>query len=686
MALVILAFAAIVIAFAGIVPFPSGLLLIGVLIWFAVPGVLLGRRLYGGQPGGWPAAFLAGPAWGYVLSSLALLGLWAGGVRSFRWLMLAPIFAALMAWPFRRLASNLSVPRIGRRDVGACALVLLSVVAIVGLPYAHIGEDLPEGRAYRAYFSADFVWEMAVVAEVSKGDMPPQNPYYLNDVLHYYWLMHLLPAAEHRAMPRAFSVEQLLLVNALSAALAFGGFFYFFVRHFVDRPWPAALACVGVLCCSSFEGLERLIWIWQADAHIGVLRTLNIDAVANWFYQGMKIDGVHRLLLYQPQHEIGYLLGFSALLLIVQARDCSRAALMFLCGLFLGMSLLFSSFAAGIFAIAAAAYESARLIAARRWKAFLPCALAAAVPLGAALALGIVLQYVDPVDGGNPPLTFGLNPLAGHRVGMSVFLNFGPVLIVAVAGLVAVLWRRMLPRFVPLFITLAVCTLAYFYVDVPDVQNVYVGFNVGKLIFVGLAPFCGVLLIESRTARGWRRSVTAAFLIIVALAGLPTVLIDLYNTQDIWNREPGPGFRWTVLLSPKEMEGLEWIKEWTPLGARVQVEPTVRGRDTWAYIPAFARRRMSAGLPISMVPLAKYEKASEQVQAIYQATSVQEAFDRSASICTDFLVIGGPERRAYPRLQPLLDGGKGLFSAAFRNDAFAIYYVLRDRDQECSAE
>jgi hypothetical protein len=105
---------------------------------------------------------------------------------------------------------------------------------VVGIPYAHVGEELPEGRAYRAYFTADFVWEVAVVAELAKGDMPPRNPYYLNDDLHYYWLMHLLPAVQHRAFGGTPTVDQLLIVNAFWSALAFTAFWYFFVRHFVS--------------------------------------------------------------------------------------------------------------------------------------------------------------------------------------------------------------------------------------------------------------------------------------------------------------------------------------------------------------------------------------------------------------------------------------------------------------------
>ena len=261
---------------AAFVPFVSGLGLLAIVGWFSLPGVLLGWRLYGGRPGGWTAALLAGPAWGYVLSSLVLLDLWAFGVRSFPILMLAPIPAMVLVWPARALAANLNPPEFSRKDLTAVAFVLLAILAIVARPYSQVGVDLPEGRAYRAYFTADFVWAMAVTAEVSKGDMPPRNPYYMNDALHYYWLMHLLPAAEHRSAGATLRLEQILLVNGLWASLMFGGFFYFFLRHFVDRSWAAALAAIGVLFCSSFEGAER--W-WWTGATLDQLRLVNLSLI-----------------------------------------------------------------------------------------------------------------------------------------------------------------------------------------------------------------------------------------------------------------------------------------------------------------------------------------------------------------------------------------------------------------------
>ena len=394
--------------------------LVAVHLWLAVPGIVLAARLYGDRAGTeagpsrlpWFAMVAAGPAWGYALSSLGLLALWAAGVRSPGWLLLAPVPGILAVWPVHRLRLNLSLPAFSRRDVAALALVLLAAPAIVGRPYSQVGRLLPEGRAYRAYFTADFVSNMAIVAEVSKGDVPPANPYYRADPLHYYWLMHLVPSAEHRAAASALSIEQALLVTALWMALAFSAFFYFFVRHFVDEPWAAATACVFVLFCSSFEGAHQIKWHWDRGRTLEGLTSMNIDAITRSSYQGMPVDGLHRLLLYQPQHELGYLLGLSALLLLVQARDCARTGLLFVTGVFLGLAILFSSFAAGMLTLVVASYQAWRLLLARAWKALVPCAVAAAVPMAAAVALSALLRYVDDGD----LVTFGVNRIATRNV------------------------------------------------------------------------------------------------------------------------------------------------------------------------------------------------------------------------------------------------------------------------------
>src|SRR5262245_42664468 len=132
----------VLITLGSILPLASGLLILAVFVWFAFPGIVLALRLYGTGTSGMTAAALVGPAWGYVLSSLVLLALWAAGVRGYGWLMLAPIPAMVAVLPAGRVAPYLSVPGFTRKDAIAVAFVLLAVLAIDGRPYSRVGIDL----------------------------------------------------------------------------------------------------------------------------------------------------------------------------------------------------------------------------------------------------------------------------------------------------------------------------------------------------------------------------------------------------------------------------------------------------------------------------------------------------------------------------------------------------------------
>ena len=166
---------------------------------------------------------------------------------------------------------------------------------------------------------------MAVVAEVSKGAVPPRNPFLRGEPLHYYWLPHLLPAVEYRMLERSVSLEQVLLVNSIALGLAFVLFLYGFVRQWVEQSRRRRAGDIGALVFTSFEGLERMLVLWVRGESLQSmflnLKDLNIDAVTRWFYGSLPVDGLQRLLWYQPHHSTGYALGLSACLILAQARD-----------------------------------------------------------------------------------------------------------------------------------------------------------------------------------------------------------------------------------------------------------------------------------------------------------------------------------------------------------------------------
>ena len=92
----------------------------------------------------------------------------------------------------RRLVA---LPAWSAPEARTLVLLLLLVPAVFVLPYRNLGARDAEGnRFYRAYFTADFIWHMALTAELTKYAMPPINPYLGDRTIQYYWTYFLVPA------------------------------------------------------------------------------------------------------------------------------------------------------------------------------------------------------------------------------------------------------------------------------------------------------------------------------------------------------------------------------------------------------------------------------------------------------------------------------------------------------------
>jgi hypothetical protein len=668
---------AFLIALRAILPLRHAFLLIAIAAWFALPGIAFVRRA--SRDGGlFP--IVIGAVWGSAAGCLALLGLWVAGVRSEGLLLLAaPVIAGALVIPAARRV-GLSVPAPDRRrDLPVLLLLLLLVPLLVGRPYARVGELTPDGRTYRAYFTADFVWRMAVTAELAKGDVPPRNQFFLGDALRYYWLPDLLPAVEYRALGRSLRLEQVLLTHALVVDAMFIAFLFAFARYWTSSAIGAGLGVAWAVLFTSFEGAERILAFAREGIDYGFLRMLNIDAITRWVYGSLPVDGLQRVLFWQPQHAMGYALGFSALLIVCQPIPASAsrsAAALGLAGVLLATALFFSSFSAIMLGCIVGCVAAVRFAAAHRWKGMVAGAIAAAVPIGVAAFVALKLQYVDR---GESIVRILVNPAAVTHPWLSIFLSFGPMLPAVFVGSWLGARSDDPRRLAPLWTAIVVAVLFYFFVDVRDHQYVYVGWRAGHLLFIAFAPLTAVAFQELWRRRSLTRVFTVAAGLILAAAAAPTLVVDVYNAQDTANREQGPGFPWTLVVTPDELDALDWIRRSTPTDAIAQVEPYARGRATWAYLPAFAERRMSAGLPISMVPLDKYEAASARVREVYTSSDARDAYRAAVELRIEYVVVGPPERHAYPSFERLIDERPELFRRVFKNGSMTIYFVERDR-------
>jgi hypothetical protein len=634
---------------------------------FILPGVFILRAV--APAAGWLPVAALGPLVGQALGCLVLTLMWAGGFRRPFLLIAAPAVVAGLIPLARRMQGRWRVPATEPGDVVAMALLAILVPLVVGLPFAHVGEITADGQAYRAYFTADYVWRRAVVIELAKGASLPVNPYFAGDVLHYYWMPHVLTAVQYRLAGAWASLDELLLIRSIAIDLFFVAFLYGTVRSFRVRPWAAACGVAFVILSTSFEGLYALFDYSSKDVPISEVRNLNIDAISRWYFQGIPIDGLQRLLFYQPHHIVGYTIGLIGLLALGLRTRATDAAAFFVSGLCLALSIAISSFAGLMVTVAAMLFELAGVLRTKDVRRGFIHAVAAAVPLALSVGLVFALGYVDR---SGAVVEFTVNRVAVHRMWWVTLLSFGPVLIVTALAIPALVSER---RGLSVLGALAVsCVFFYFFVNVRDHQDVYVGWRVGHFMFMSAAVVIAILLERVSASADATQPLLLAGTAIAFLAGLPTTIIDVYNTQDITNHNQAPSFRWTLVLRPDELQAFDWIEHNTKPEALFQVDPIARDSETWAYLPAFAERRMAIGLPISMVPLAKYQEGSAAIRQMFEEAPLA-AYERARRASVNYVLIGPPERASHPGVEERFNSIPNQMPLAWKNGTISIYEV-----------
>ncbi len=452
-----------------------------------------------------------------------------------------------------------------------------------------------------------------------------RNPYLESKPLHYYWTYFLVPAAITGAGPKAVrNIDDALKTNAIATAFVLAASLYAFAATAVRRRMAAALAVALVILASSAEGLALIVNQLGGGGSLSILRGVNVDAVTAWWYDGLRIDGVHRTMFYTPQHGMSCAFGVLALLVPSIAGAAVPPAGATLAGLLLGLSTAFNPFLGAAFCAVYGAAVLLDLVVNRRPLTGLPVhALAALPPL---LAVGWSIANAMG-DGAGAALTIGWVGYARNAPVRTLLLSAGPVLFPAIAGF----WpdRRLpaQPARAAAAALVVSLTLLYF-VMLSDKS--WVGFRAGQLLLAALTVPLARLL--DRMLNAGRTRLATGIVCGVLLLGVPTTAVDVYNAADITNTAMGPGFPWTVVLSREQRDGLLWIQRFTPANAVVQAEPFVRGRTEWSLIPSFAERRMAAGLPISLLSTPDYAAGARKVQSILRARSANDrAPDRAAA-------------------------------------------------------
>ena len=647
----------------------AGALYALVYVMALAPGLPIGFALFGRRHA---AGWVLGCALGYFFTSLAVWAVIAAGHPSAAWFVAAWGTAFAAAWTAVRPVRGplLQVARWTRRDTTALLAALLLAAAIAIPPFARLGAaDAQGNRYYRAYFTADFVWHMAVTAEIRKFAMPPRNMFMPHRPLHYYWGYFLVPGAASGAGIRPLAdIETDLKVNAVGTAGLLTASIFMLAWLAVPRAWGAAAAVVLTMVASSAEGVVAIVRFANRGTPLTALRDLNIDAISNWWFAGLRVDGLPRCFWWVPQHSTAYILGLGALAIATAGGSAAPLAAQLIAGVALAGAIVFNPFVGGLFAVAwgiAVAVDSLRSM--EPVKRLVRCA-AAAVPAAAGLAW---TQANRMTGGASGMLQFGLLGDARHAPLLNLLLSLGPALLPAVVGIaVAVADKRtraIMPALLLLLIAIPVMHLVVLSGD-PS----WIGFRAGQLMLVA-APVLTGSGFAAASAAGRRIALSAA--VLAFAAGVPTTAIDLYNAQDITNLAEGPGFPWTQIIDRDQRDALDFLRRATPALDTVQLDAVARGRTTWSIIPSFAERRQAAGIPRTLVDDPEYQERSNRVRTMYETTDARRAWEIARELRIDYVWIDAVERRAYPAGTPKFDTSPRFFVPAFRNAEVAIFRV-----------
>ena len=639
-----------------------------VLLIFAatIPGFPVGFALFGRRHA---AGWIAGALFGYAITALTCWAVVFFRVPAIGWFVAAWLVAcaATLGVFGRSQRPAVVLPQWSHRDTTALVLLLLLVPALVGPPFARLGSSDAAGhRQYRAYFIADFVWHTALTAELAKHDQPPRNPFLASQPIHYYWTYFLVPA--RIASSAHVDVQLALKAAAFVAALLFvSAIFIAAWAALPSHPFAVAVGVVLTVVAPSIEGLAAIVDLLRRGRPLAELRELNIDAVASWAFKGLRVDDLPRSMWYNPQHSTACALGLLALPVAIVGGARASVQAIVLAGLALGASVAFNPF---VGMMLSAVYGAGVLLDAIRSRADIRDVLrhaGAAVPVAAALAWCSLNQVAEGAGGA---LHFGPFGPARNAPLITFLLSFGPLLLAFAVGC----WPSPRVPFAPLrasVVGIGLSVFLMFFLTL-TVDLFWVGFRTGQIVFI-LAP----AVVARAFALLWRVRLPMAAVALAAgvfVLGFPTTAIDAYNAQDVENRAMGPGFHWTVTITPAEQEAFEWIKRNTPPDAIVQAEPIVRGRETWSLIPTFAERRMAAGLAIALLNIPEYATLSEQVRQIYADADPKKARDQASALRIGYLFVDTVERNAYPAVAKF-DEHPDFFEPVFRNTDVGIYKV-----------
>lgn len=536
--------------------------------------------------------------------------------------------------------------------------VVLLVITLLIIPYSQVGIDAPNGHVYRAYFSGDYLKHLAITAELSKCEIPPQNPYFNGRVLHYYWMFYVLPGLAVRIIG-IDHIEPVLISWNLFLAGIFLWLWLLVLSRFSTRKWLQPVIGLLPFIGYSYEGIAVMLDMANRNRTLNYYVVYNVDGMSRWMFGAPEINGIYRLLLYNMQHIIPASLFLIFIIIFSEWKSPDWKSILgagILSSLAIGHSGFLGSFLtvwSGLVVLMSGSMSWRNLL--RNIRMLL---LYGSVPLLATLMYQFHFQMV----GASMPLQFRLvETIAKHPV-MFFILNFG----VASLGILGLLVQQSKIR--PIALLGGISLLVISCVTATDWgSDVAVKVGYPASIALTILFLWTIELLLARKIPSWL--IGSGLLILIAPASI-TPIFEVLNFRDILN------VKYISVIPHLDFAMYEWMRENTPESTVIQ-----KGLKSdllnapFSPIPAFAQRRTFFGdwmhARIFMISQFQFDQRKQILDGIFNGKNPQLIHDSAKKEGIDYLYWGSMESESYGPPEACLS----------RPDLFPVAYSLQDNDR-----
>lgn len=667
----------------------------------AIPGWFACRLLYGPEFARRPVSLGHTLILGLLITTfssvlMAALGL---GLTAPTALVAALLSAALLFLLGRWTTHPLSAIQDDNPATTRLAITvgLILVLVVVAVPFFNVGRQVGESYAYAPYFNRDFLRSLAFGAELSKGAVPPDNPYLGGETLHYYWFQMVFPALVYRLAGSSVALEEVLLLSTLLVNVAFVFVFVHLLRRFVTKT-PALIVVLGLaLLAESYQAPFKAVLSLQ-PTHWALegtwLGAIALPAVG-YFFQS---------LLYLPHHFATLVSLLIVISLLIERTERHRLTRVLAAAIILVLSSGFSFFIIVFGFVWAGSYLALQALGEMRGlrpnfrgarhahkpdgaaprgalSSFTVTILSGVIIGVAGLATYALLSSLDMLLGDGNSWYVHVSKLQ-LMAPLHFFVMLGPMFVLGSAGVVVCLRdQEMRSRsWGLLWLLLSVLFIIMFLVP-RNLPTWEASQKLGVVLRIPMLIFSGTFLVHLIERGVRQRTVAWVALLLFCASAVPNLLAYEYVHLKVNNSD-----KLTYISAPGK-KAAAWMRTQTPPDAIVQSGPGGQAsiqayyraeEDTFSLVPVFGERQTALGDPqfsryyVSASQLPEVDARSEEIEQLYEQPGRSDVAGIVAKFQIDYLYWGLSERQCCSENLAWYEASP-LFEKVYDQDGVSIF-------------